>query len=420
MTTEPMPENATSATPTPPDVIPPMSSDAPQDAPPPDINLADLLIALGQEKITWLSVTLMAALLGVVMSWLAQPVFVARSSILPAQQSGNTSALAGLGGLGGLAGLAGVAGLAGAMKSSDDMYIAFMRSQTVQLALIEQLNLKERYGAKTLDDTRDALNRQLSLVSDKKSGLIIVLAQDQDPAFAAQLANQQVVELNVLLSRLAVTEAQQRRMYLEQQVAKTQKDLVDAEVRFKEAQQKSGIRVTSMLAESGIRAGADLRSQIMSKELQMQTLGRFATAQNPEMVRMAGELSVLRAQLKKLEEGTGQITPASPLQQEASQAFRDLKNQEAMLDAFVRQLEVAKLDEAKEGPAVQVLDVAIAPEVRAQPQRKKMVIAYAVVGLAIGLVLAVLKALLRYLNGTPSGRARLGQFRQAWGMGFLR
>jgi tyrosine-protein kinase Etk/Wzc len=163
-----------------------------------------------------------------------------------------------------------------------------------------------------------------------------------------------------------------------------------------------------------------LRSQIMSKELQMQTLGRFATAQNPEMVRMAGELSVLRAQLKKLEEGTGQITPASPLQQEASQAFRDLKNQEAMLDAFVRQLEVAKLDEAKEGPAVQVLDVAIAPEVRAQPQRKKMVIAYAVVGLVIGLVLAMLKALLRYLNGTPSGRARLGQFRQAWGMGFLR
>ena len=384
---------------------------------PDDINLADLLIALGQEKITWLSVTLLAALLGVVMSLLATPVFVARSSILPAQQGGNTSALAGLGGL---AGLAGVAGLASAMKSSEEMYIAFMHSQSVQLALIEQLQLKERYKAKTLDDTRDELNKQLSLVADKKSGLIIVSAQDQDPAFAAQLANQQVAELNVLLSRLAVTEAQQRRMYLEQQVAKTQKSLVEVEVRFKEAQQKSGIRVTSMLAESGIRAGADLRAQVMAKELQMQMLGRFATPQNTEMLRLAGELSALRAQLKKIEEGTGQSTPASPLQQEASQAFRDLKNQEAMLDAFVRQLEVAKIDEAKEGPAVQVVDVAMAPEVRARPQRKKMVIAYALVGLAIGLVLAVLKALLRHLKGTPSGRIRLGQFRQAWGFGFSR
>jgi len=389
----------------------------PTDTAPADINMADLLIALGQEKITWLGVTLVAALVGVVMSLTATPVFVARSSILPAQQSASASALSGLGNL---AGLSGVAGLAGAVKSSDDMYIAFMRSQSVQGALIEQLQLKDRYKAKTLDDARAALNNQVSLLADKKSGLIIVSAQDQDPAFAAKLANQQVAELNVLLSRLAVTEAQQQRQYYEQQIAKTQKTLAEVEVRFKEAQQKSGIRVTSMLAESGIRAGADLRAQIMAKELQMQTLGRFATPQNSEMLRMAGELSVLRAQLKKLEEGTGQSSPASPLQQEATQAFRDLKIQEAMLDAFVRQLEVAKIDEAKEGPAVQVLDVAIPPEVRAQPQRKKMVVAYAMVGLAIGLVLAVLKALLRHLRGTPGGRERLGQFQQAWGLGFLR
>lgn len=405
MTTEPMSDNATSAAAT------------PTDAAPADINLADLLIALGQEKITWLGVTLVAALLGVVMSLTATPVFVARSSILTAQQSASTSALSGLGNL---AGLAGVVGLTGAMKSSDEMYIAFMRSQSVQGALIEQLQLKDRYKAKTLDDTRDALSKRLSLVADKKSGLIIVSAQDQDPAFAAQLANEQVAQLNVLLSRLAVTEAQQRRQYYEQQVAKTQKTLAEVEVRFKEAQQKSGIRVTSMLAESGIRAGADLRAQIMAKELQMQMLGRFATPQNSEMLRMSGELSALRAQLKKLEEGTGQSSPVTPLQQEATQAFRDLKNQEAMLDAFVRQLEVAKIDEAKEGPSVQVVDLAIPPEVRAQPQRKKMVLAYAVVGLAIGLVLAVLKALLRHLGSTPAGRERLGEFKQAWGLGFLR
>ncbi len=244
-------------------------------------------------------------------------------------------------------------------------------------------------------------------------------AQDQDPAFAAQLANEQVAQLNVLLSRLAVTEAQQRQYY-EQQIAKTQKTLAEVEVRFKEAQQKSGIRVTSMLAESGIRAGADLRAQIMAKELQMQMLGRFATPQNSEMLRMAGELSALRTQLKKLEEGTGQSSPATPLQQEATQAFRDLKNQEAMLDAFVRQLEVAKIDEAKEGPAVQVLDVAIPPRSACPAPTQKMVIAYALVGLATGLVLAVLKALLRHLRGTPGGRERLGQFKQAWGFGLLR
>jgi hypothetical protein len=33
------------------------------------------------------------------------------------------------------------------IKSSDEMFIALMRSQSVQSALIEQFKLKERYGA---------------------------------------------------------------------------------------------------------------------------------------------------------------------------------------------------------------------------------------------------------------------------------
>ena len=82
----------------------------------------------------------------------------------------------------------------------------------------------------------------------------------------------------------------------------------------------------------------------------------------------------------------------------------------------MRQLELAKIDEAKEGPAVQVLDVARAPEIRAQPQRRKMVTAYTVTGLVIGLVLALLKALLRHVQNTPEGMQRLRNLRNAWGL----
>ena len=385
-----------------------------------EINLLDVLIALGQEKLTVIVVTVLAVVYGVVISLTTPPTYLARTSIMPTQQGGGASALPGLSGL---AGLSGLSGLSGAVKSSDQMYVAFMRSQSVQMALIDKLRLKERYGSKNLEEARISLTNNMSISSDKSSGILVIEAQDGDAEFAAQLANQQVQELNVILSRLAVTEAQQRRLYYEQQIAKAQQNLPVLEIRFKEAQKKSGVEVASLLSEYGTLPG-----QIAAKELQLQILSRFATAQNPEMKRLSTEISALRSQLSRYElshnqlkgsdkaNTTGNVKATSPFQQEAAQAYVILKIQETLLDGFVRQLEMAKFDEAKEGPVVQVLDVARAPEMRAQPQRKKLVVAYTVTGFVIGLVLALLKALLRHAQSTPQGMQRLRDLKRAWGL----
>jgi tyrosine-protein kinase Etk/Wzc len=385
-----------------------------------DINLLDVFIALGQEKLTVFAVTALAAIAGVLISLTTPPTYLARTSIMPAQQSGGASVLAGLSGL---AGLAGLSGMSGGVKSSDQMYIAFMRSQSVQMALIDQLKLKERYGSKNLEEARMSLTKSVSIAVDKSSGLLSIEAKDGNAEFAAQLANQHVHELNVILSRLAVTEAQQRRLYYEQQIAKTQQNLPLIETRFKEAQQKSGVEVASLLSEAG-----SLPGQIAAKELQLQILSRFATEQNPEMKRLITEISALRFQQNRYElahtqvKGSNQANTAakvkatSPFLQEAAQAYTTLKIQETLLDGYVRQLEAAKIDEAKEGPAVQVLDIARAPEIRAEPQRRKMVVAYTVTGLFIGLVLALLKALLRHAQSTPEGKKRMSDLRRAWSL----
>jgi uncharacterized protein involved in exopolysaccharide biosynthesis len=71
----------------------------------PDINLLDLLIALGQEKWTLIVVTFLAALAGVVVSLTTPATYASRASIMPSQQVGG-----GGGGLGALAGLSGLGG----------------------------------------------------------------------------------------------------------------------------------------------------------------------------------------------------------------------------------------------------------------------------------------------------------------------
>ena len=186
---------------------------------------------------------------------------------------------------------------------------------------------------------------------------------DKDPAFAAEMANAHVEQLKHMLGQLAVTEAQQRRVFYEQQMLKTQDALAQAEADFRAAKESSGLQVTAVIAEAGVRASAELRAQIAAREVQLQALGRFATPQNPDLQRISSELAAMRAQLTKLEQGTGGADKATPTQQAAVKAYREIKAREAMMGVLTAQYESARVDEAKEGPLVQQVDVATAPEI---------------------------------------------------------
>lgn len=373
-----------------------------------EFSLIDLAIALGEEKKTLFLVPLITTTLGLAVSLLMTPIFTAKTVMMPPQQqqSGAASALASLGGL------AGLAGAAVGVKSPDEMYVALMQSEGLQNAVIKRLNLQERYEAKTLTDTRTALKSSVRISSDKKAGLISIEADDKDPAFAAQLANVQVDELRNLLGRLAVTDAQQRRMFYEQQIKKVQEELAVAEQSFRQAKEKYGMQVTAVLAESGVRASAELRGQIAAREVLLQAMSRFATAQNPDMQRISSELSAMRGQLGKLEQGGGGDVPANTHQQLSVMSYRDVKVQEAMLEVLIRQYELARVDESKEGPLLQQVDVATAPERKSKPKRAIIVFSSALMGLVLGLLIAFVGRALR--KAVQSSGPQYLLLKQAW------
>ena len=374
-----------------------------------EISLIDLAIALGEEKKTLFAIPAITTTLAIVVSLLMTPIFTAKTVMMPPQQqqSGAASALASLGGL------AGLAGAAAGIKSPDEMYIAFMQSETLQNEVIKKLDLQERYNAKTLVDTRNALKGAVKIAADKKAGLITIEADDKDPEFAAKLANIHVEELRNLMGRLAVTDAQQRRVFYEQAISKTQAELAEAESNFRAAKEKSGMQVTAVIAESGVRASAELRGQIAAKEVQMQAMSRFATSQNPDVQRTASELAALRAQLNKYERGSGQ-SDASPLQKEAVNAYRDVKVQEAVLEVLIKQYEMARVEEAKEGALVQQIDVATPPEKRSKPKRSLIVVLSAVSGLFLGVLAAFIRSAMRRNAASPEKAQQLQKLKSVW------
>ena len=375
-----------------------------------EISLIDLAIALGEEKKTLFAVPTITTTLAIVVSLLMTPIFTAKTVMMPPQQqqSGAASALASLGGL------AGLAGAAAGIKSPDEMYVAFMQSEGVQNAVIKRLNLLERYDAKTFIDARNLLKDTVHITSDKKTGLINIEADDKDPAFAAQLANVQVEELQNLLGRLAVTEAQQRRMFYEQQIKKAQDELAAAEASFRQTNEKSGMQITSLLAESGIRASAELRGQIAAREVQLQAMSRFATAQNSDVQRISSELSAMRSRLNTLEQGSGVGAQGTPTQQQAVKSYRDVKVQEAMLEVLIKQYEQARVDEAKEGPLLQQVDVAVAPERKSKPKRAIIILVAAFAGLFLGVLVAFVRRAIRKAAESEKSSSQIKLLKQVW------
>ncbi len=384
----------------------PIAADVDED----EISLLDLAIALGEEKKTLFGIPAITTTLAIVVSLLMTPIFTAKTVMMPPQQqqSGAASALASLGAL------AGLAGAAAGVKSPDEMYIAFMQSETFQNAVIKKLDLQERYKAKTMVDTRAALKGAVKIAADKKAGLITIEADDKEPEFAAKLANTYVEELRNLMGKLAVTDAQQRRVFFEQQIAKTQEELAQAEANFRAAKEKSGMQVTAVIAEGSVRASAEMRGQIAAKEVQMQAMSRFATSQNPDVQRLGSELGALRSQLVKIEQGSGGEESASPLQQLAVKSYRDIKAREAMMGVLVAQYESARVDESREGPLIQVVDAAQAPERKSKPKRAIIVLVAALAGLFLGVLVAFVRRAIRNAASSPERGDQMAKLKEVW------
>lgn len=351
----------------------------------PAVGLLDLLTWLGEGKGVIAVVTGMALLASLVFAFTRDLVFTARTTLLPPssqQQSSSAAALAALGSLGVVAG-----GMMG--KAPDELYVSLLKSDSMQRVLAARFDLYKRYDVETYEAMRKTMPQYVRVLSDKKSGVITLEVDDKDPKFAAELANAYAAELTKLLSRLAVSEAQQRRVFFDQQLKDTKENLVKAEQALRGVQEKSGMIVLDQQAEAIIKAVAELKTKIIEREVRLKVMRTSTTAQNPDVQLLSSELAALRSELARMESsvpptakaasGAGGIDipigklPAAAI--DYVRAAREVKFQETMLASMLRQYEAAKLDEAKEGPVLQQVDVAQPPDRKSKPSRALIVLA---------------------------------------------
>jgi capsule polysaccharide export protein KpsE/RkpR len=189
--------------------------------------------------------------------------------------------------------------------------------------------------------------------------------------------------------RLAVSEAVAPDLF---EASGAKENLIKAEQGLQTVQEKSGVVVLDKQAEALITGAATVRAQITEREVQLKVLRTSATEQNPMVMRLNSELRALRGELARMEAalggaaGSGVDMPIGKLPEAALdyvRARRELKLQETLLEAMVRQYEIAKLDEAKEGPALQQVRIALPPDYKSKPSRALIVLTTTLVTLLL-------------------------------------
>lgn len=348
-----------------------------------EISLMEMLQVLWEHKWLLIGSTLGAGVLAAGVTLLMPNYYTATARILPPQQS-SSSAAALLGQLGGLAAAAG--GSIGGIRNPNDLYVGMIKSRTVADQLIERFDLKAYFEQKSQNLTQQQL-ASASKISAGKDGIISVSVEAKDPKLAADLSNAYVEELIRLTGLLAVTEASQRRLFFERQLAKVRDNLAVAEVDAREALSKGGLALVEGQGRSLIEASARLRAQITAREVQLGAMRGFASDTNPDLQLMQRELGALRAELARVEgssaQGGGGGNP--PIANENARKLRELRYLEMLQELLVRQTEAARLDEARDLSMVQVLDSAVPPDRKSAPKRSLIVI-----GVAAGAFLLVL------------------------------
>lgn len=369
-----------------------------------EVSLLDLLQVVVENLRLLVLGALAAGVLALGVTYVIPPTFTAKVQFIPPkqQQSSAAAALSDLGILGGAAGA--IAGV----KNPADQYAALVKSASVADALTAQFNLAERYDQTFKEKIRKELANNTRVTVGAKDGLISIEVDDEDPQVAADMANAYVTELRKLLNRVALTEAQQRRVFFERMLGQAKTNMVQAEQALKSSGVGSGALKIS--AVSSLEGVARLKAQISVQEVKLSAMRGYLAESAPEFKQALTELAALRGQMERYDRNEA---PSSG-QSDYVARFREFKFQEALFNLYLKQYEVARADEGREGAVIQVVDPAEKPDRKSKPKRGLVaVLATLAAGFAL-LLFVFMRHAYRNAAQTPETAEKLARLRGTW------
>jgi len=297
--------------------------------------------------------------------------------------------------------LAAMAGGLLGMRGSGALFVDLFRSRSVQDNVVGRLNLRKVYHSRYQQDARKRLNSQTDVSEDRKSGVISLTVIDQSPQRARDIAQAYVEELNRLLSQVSTSSARRERIFIEQRLTAVKSDLEDAEKQFGAFASKNSTLDIKEQTKAMVESAGVLQGQLIAAQSELQSLEQIYTGNNVRVRSLQARVDELKRQLQKIEgtdaalvssagiSGAAQSDEMYPpirklplLGVEWADLYRRMKIQETVYELLNQQYELARIQEAKEIPTVNVVDPANVPERKSSPHRLVIILALTLLSMA--------------------------------------
>lgn len=300
------------------------------------------------------------------------------------------------GALGSMA-IGGIAGNLMGLKSSGALFVSMMGSRTITDRIIEQFHLERVYHTPKIEDTRLALWHHMDISEDRKSGVLSVTVTDNNPQRAAAMAQAYVTELNKLVVQVSTSSARRERIFLEERLKAVKADLDNAVKRFTEFSSKNAAIDVPAQSKAMVESAAGIQGQLIVAESQLEELQQIYAPGNVRVRALQARIDGLKQQLQKLGGGESpeDNAPGNTLYPSIRKLpllgatyfdlYREYKIQETVYALLTQKYEMAKVEEARQTPSINVLDTPVVPTKKSFPPRRVI----AMLGTSMGVVLAV-------------------------------
>lgn len=294
--------------------------------------------------------------------------------------------------------------------------IKLIRSNQILDKIAKEFQLEKRYGFKDYvkSQSRNLLKTYLSARYDDETMTVTITYKDYDPYFASNIVNRAIELLDQRFIDIGGHKNILRKGLLEEKIAEVEAKIDFLEYKVQEFQKKYGVLDIQSLAVEHITMMARFRSQLILKEMEINTYSEFIRIEDTVLKRLKAERDNLLKLIEEFESGFSEYQGIFPAQKELpeialefSHMQRDLALQERIHSTLVQQYEIINLSLEGEEPLFQILERADVPDLKTGPRRSTIALVIAFVGFIISLVAVLILNSIKKIKKDPEKLKRL-------------
>jgi tyrosine-protein kinase Etk/Wzc len=273
----------------------------------------------------------------------------------------------------------------GSVVGSDtgSMILAVLHSRPLLDTVIAEFNLVEHFGITNAvkGKSRQALLSKLGIEFVRETGTLAISFTDPDPVLCRDIVNRVVALLEEWFDLNTGTSKSQQLKLLEEKVTEVKSSIAGLEYRLKQLQNRYGVLTAADLGATQASALADLRSQLILKEIEIKNYSSFSLVDDARLQQLKAERQNIQDLISQLQggipstSGSGSTPGGDKSLADVAQQFSQLSNeldiQRRIYNLLSPQYEAAKLTRESQ-PAFQVLELAEIPDTKSGPERGKI------------------------------------------------